>query len=156
VARLAALQIVASVQPVHVVDDMVMVEQTLGPRGRFTYVFRDLLEAGVPLALGSDCPVADPNPWWGIHAAVTRQRRDGSPPGGWYPAQRLSVAEAVWGYTMGPAQASGRSHLLGSISPGKLADLVVLDRDILEVEPREIAETQVVMTVLDGRVVYRQ
>lgn len=156
VTRLAALKVVASVQPIHVVDDMAMVEQTVGPRGRFTYVFRDLLKAGVPLALGSDCPVADPNPWWGIHAAVTRQRRDGSPPGGWYPAQRLTVAEAVWGFTMGPAHVSGRSHELGSISPGKLADLVVLDRDILSIEPSEIADTQVAMTVLDGKVVYQQ
>jgi hypothetical protein len=156
VVRLAALQVVASVQPIHAVDDMAMVEQTVGPRGRFTYVFRDLLGAGVPLALGSDCPVADPNPWWGIHAAVTRQQRDGSPPGGWYPAQRMTVAEALWGFTMGPAQVSGQSHELGSISPGKLADLVVLDRDILAIEPGEIADTQVRMTVLDGEVVYRQ
>jgi predicted amidohydrolase YtcJ len=156
VARLATLNVVASVQPIHVVDDMAMVEQSVGLRGRFTYAFRDLLEAGVPLALGSDCPVADPNPWWGIHAAVTRQRRDGNPPGGWYPAQRLTVAEAVWGFTMGPAQASGRSDELGSITPGKLADLVVLDRDILTIEPMEIADAQVVMTVLGGQVVYRR
>jgi predicted amidohydrolase YtcJ len=156
VARLAALRVVASVQPIHVVDDMAMVEQTVGPRARFTYAFRDLLQAGVPLALGSDCPVADPNPLWGIHAAVTRQQRDGNPPGGWYPAQRLTVAEAVWGFTMGPAQVSGRSHELGSITPGKLADLVVLDRDILAIEPMAIADAQVVMTLLDGKVVYQR
>ena len=154
VARLAALNVVASVQPIHVVDDMAMVEQSVGARGRFTYAFRDLLDAGVPLALGSDCPVADPNPLWGISAAVSRQGRGGNPPGGWYPAQRLTVAEAVWGFTMGPAYVSGRSHELGSITPGKLADLVVLDRDILAMEPMEIAETEVVMTVLDGEVVY--
>jgi predicted amidohydrolase YtcJ len=156
VGRLAALNVMASVQPIQLVDDMTMVEQTVGPRGRWTYAFRDLLAAGVPLAMGSDCPVADPNPCWGIHAAVTRQRRDGSPHGGWYPAQRLTVAEAVWGFTMGAAKASGRSHELGSITPGKLADLVVLDRDILAIEPMEIAEAQVVMTVLGGKEVYRQ
>jgi predicted amidohydrolase YtcJ len=156
VGRLAALKIVASVQPIHLVDDMAMVEQTVGPRGRWTYAFRDLLAAGVPLAFGSDCPVADPNPCWGIQAAVTRQQRDGSPPGGWYPAQRLTAAEAVWAFTMGPAHVSGRSHEMGSLTPGKLADLVVLDRDVLAVEPMEMSEAQVVMTVVGGKVVYRR
>jgi len=156
-SSLAGLGIVASVQPIHVIDDMVMVEQTVGPRGQFTYAFRDLLDGGVPLALGSDCPVADPNPMWGIHAAVTRQRRDGTPEGGWYPAQRLTVAEAVWGFTMGPAIVTGRQDRFGSITPGKLADLVVLDRDILDGEaipPEGIAGAKVVMTVFDGRVVF--
>ncbi len=156
VRRLARLGIVASVQPIHITDDISLVEQSVGPRGRFAYAFRDLLEAGVTLALGSDAPVADANPLWGIHAAVTRQRRDGTPAGGWYPEQRLTVAEAVWGFTMGPALASGREAELGSIAPGKLADLVVLDRDIFAIEPMEIAQTQVVMTVFDGQVVYQQ
>lgn len=153
---LAGLGIVASVQPIHLVDDMVMVEQTVGPRGQFTYAFRDLLDDGVPLALGSDCPVADPNPMWGIHAAVTRQHRDGTPPEGWYPAQRLTIAEAVWGFTMGPAIVTGRQDRLGSITPGKLADLVVLDRDIFSVEPAEIADVHVTMTILNGKILYRQ
>ena len=156
VARLARLGVVASVQPIHATDDMAMIEQTVGERARNAYVFRDLWDAGVVLALGSDCPVADPNPLWGIHAAVTRQRRDGTPPGGWYPGQRLTVAEAVWGFTMGPALATGRQKEMGSICPGKQADLVVLDRDIFAVDPIEIAQTQVVMTVLDGTVVYRR
>ena len=155
VARLGRLGVVASVQPIHVTDDIPMIEGSVGQRGRFAYTFRDMLDAGVTLALGSDCPVADPNPLWGIHAAVTRQRRDGRPPGGWYPAQRLTVAEAVWGFTMGSALVSGRENKLGSITPGKLADLVVLDRDIFAIEPMEIAEAQVVMTVLDGQVVYQ-
>ncbi len=155
VTRLARLGIVASVQPIHATDDIPMIKQSVGSRGRFAYAFRDMLDAGVTLALGSDGPVADPNPLWGIHAAVTRQRRDGTPPGGWYPQQRLTVAEAVWGFTMGPALASGRDAELGSITPGKLADLIVLDRDIFTIEPMEIAQTQVVMTVFDGRVVYR-
>ncbi len=156
VARLAQLGVVASVQPLHATDDILTVEQSVGQRGRWVYSFRDLLDAGVILALGSDCPVADPNPLWGIHAAVTRQRRDGTPPGGWHPEQRLTVAEAVWGFTMGPALASGREAELGSITPGKLADLVVLDRDIFAIEPKEIAQAQVVMTVFDGQVVYQR
>jgi hypothetical protein len=156
VARLARLGIVASVQPIHVTDDIPMMEKSVGPRGRFAYPFRDMLDAGVTLALGSDCPVADPNPLWGIHAAVTRQGRDGTPPGGWYPQQRLTVAQAVRGFSMGPALVSGREAHLGSITPGKLADLVVLDRDIFAVEPMEIAQAQVMVTVFDGRVVYER
>jgi len=156
VERLARLGVVASVQPIHCPDDIPMVETSVGPRGRFAYPFRDMLEAGVPMAFGSDCPVANPNPMFGIHAAVTRQMRDGTPAGGWYPEQRLTVAEAVWGFTMGTAYVSGRDNQLGSITPGKLADLVVLDRDILalgETAPEEIARAEVVMTVFDGRVV---
>jgi hypothetical protein len=154
VARLGRLDVVASVQPIHITDDIPMVEASLGQRARLCYPFRDMVDAGVALALGSDCPVADPNPLWGIHAAVTRRRRDGAPSSGWYPEQRLAVAEAVWGYTMGPALASGREAELGSIAPGKVADLVVLDRDILALDPMEIADVQVVMTIFDGRVVY--
>jgi len=156
VARLGRMGVVASVQPIHVTDDIPVIEESVGERACFAYPFRDMVDAGVVLALGSDCPVADPNPLWGIHAAATRQRRDGTPPEGWYPEQRLTVAEAVWGFTLGPALVTGRDAELGSITPGKLADLVVLDRDILAVEPSEIAEAQVVMTVLGGAVVYRR
>jgi predicted amidohydrolase YtcJ len=156
VARLGGLGVVASVQPIHVTDDIAIVEQSVGDRAGFAYPLREIWDAGATLALGSDCPVADPNPMWGIHAAVTRQRRDGTPAGGWYPAQRLTVNEAVWGYTMGPALVCGRQAELGSITPGKFADLVVLDRDILTIEPMEIADAQVVMTVLGGRVAYRR
>jgi predicted amidohydrolase YtcJ len=159
VARLAQLGVVASVQPIHCPDDIPMVETSVGPRGRFAYPFRDMQEAGVKMAFGSDCPVASPNPMFGIHAAVTRQTRDGTPEGGWYPEQRLTVAEAVWGFTMGTAVVSGREAILGSITPGKLADLVVLDKDILalgETAPMEIAQAQVAMTVFDGRIVYEQ
>jgi len=154
-ARLAKLGIVASVQPIHATDDRLMIEQSVGPRSCFCYVFSDMLKAGLTLAMGSDCPVANPNPLWGIHAAVTRQDRYGQPAGGWYPQQCLSVEQAVWGYTMGPALTTGRAHLQGSLSPGKFADIVVLDQDIFTIEPQEIADTKVVMTILDGRVVYQ-
>jgi predicted amidohydrolase YtcJ len=153
--RLGPLGLVASVQPLHLTDDMDMIDKACGSRARWAYAFRDLLNAGTTLALGSDCPVASPNPFWGIHAAVTRQRRDGTPDGGWYPSQKLSLAEAVWGYTMGAAIASGQENDLGSLSPGKLADLIVLDRDIFEVPPEQIHETKVVMTVFDGHIVYQ-
>ena len=156
VARLARLGVVASVQPLHVIDDLPMTDISVGERARFSYPFRDMWDAGVTLALGSDCPVSSPNPLWGIHAAVTRQQRDGTPEGGWYPAQRLSVAEAVWGFTMGTAIVTGREATLGSITPGKLADLAVLDRDIFAIDPMEIHQAQVVMTIFDGRVVYER
>ena len=113
-----------------------------------------LLIGGAVLALGSDCPVASPNPFEGIHAAVTRQRLNDQPAGGWHPEQRLTVAEAVAGYTAGPAYATGLSDRLGSITPGKLADLVVLDRDIFAVPPAEIAGTRPVMTIFDGVIVH--
>ena len=153
--RLGPLGLVASVQPLHLSDDMNMIDKACGSRARWAYAFRDLLNAGTVLALGSDCPVASPNPFWGIHAAVTRQKRDGKPEGGWYPAQKLSVAEAVWGYTMGAAIAAGQEDMQGSLTPGKLADLVVLDQDIFEVPPEQIHETNVVMTVFDGRIMHQ-
>jgi predicted amidohydrolase YtcJ len=153
--RLAPLGLVASVQPIHATDDMTMIDAACGERACWAYAFRDLLEAGTILALGSDCPVASPNPFWGIHAAVTRQRRDGAPWDGWYPAQRLTVAEAVWGYTMGPAYASGQVARQGSLTPGKLGDLIVLDRDIFEIPAQDIAEAQVLLTIFGGQSVYR-
>jgi predicted amidohydrolase YtcJ len=154
--RLARLGVVASVQPLQATDDIAMVEQSVGQRAQYAYTFQSLLRAGVPLALGSDCPVADPNPFWSIHAAVTRQHRDGTPVGGWYPEQRLTIQQAVWGFTMGTATASGRQAELGSIVAGKLADLVVLDRDILAIEPAEIAEARADLTVFDGCVVFER
>ena len=154
--RLADLGLVASVQPLHLTEDMDMVDQTLSERGRWAYAFRDLLNTGTVLALGSDCPVVSPNPYLGIQAAVTRQKDDGSPAEGWYPAQCLTVAEAVYGYTMGAAIAAGTENMQGSLSPGKLADLVVLEDDIFEILPLEIGKTQVRMTVFDGEVVFQE
>ena len=141
--RLGPLGLTASVQPLHLTDDMQMIDKACGPRAQWAYAFRDLLDAGTVLALGSDCPVASPNPFWGIHAAVTRQRRDGTPSGGWYPEQKLSLAEAIWGYTMGAAIASGQENDQGSLTPGKLADLIVLDQDIFEIPEEQIHSTKV-------------
>jgi predicted amidohydrolase YtcJ len=155
ILRLAAQEVVGSVQPIHIRDDITMIDQSVGDRARFAYPFRQLLDAGVTLAMGSDSPVADPNPLQGIQAAVTRQREDGTPEGGWYAGQRLAVAEAVRGYTMGPAIATGRQADMGSITPGKLADVIALDRDIYAADPSEITEAQVVMCVFDGGVVFK-
>jgi predicted amidohydrolase YtcJ len=154
ILRLGQSGVSGSVQPIHVPDDYPMIDRSVGTRGRWSYPFRDLLTAGVQLGFGSDAPVADPNPLLGIHAAVTRQTKNGLPTGGWYPEQRLSVAEAVWGFSMGSAQICGREKELGSITPGKLADLVVLDSDIFNIEPMKIAQARVVMTIIDGKVVF--
>ncbi len=143
-----------SVQPVEVAEDMAMMEATVGDRSRYGHAWRSIWDAGIRLAFGSDAPVSDPDPFLGIHAAVTRQRRDGTPPEGWHPEQRLTVAEAVWAYTMGPALAAGQERDLGSISPGKRADLVVLDRDLFRLDPMELADVRPALTVFDGRVVY--
>jgi predicted amidohydrolase YtcJ len=152
--RISRLGVAASVQPISVPDDIPMMAPTIGPRTRFAHAWRSMLDAGVRLAFGSDCPVSDPDPFKGIHAAVTRRRVDGSPAQGWHPEQRLSVAEAVWAYTMGPAQVTGRERDLGSISPGKLADLVVTDQDLLTVDPMAIQGIRPALTVFGGRVVH--
>jgi hypothetical protein len=154
--RMASLGIVASVQPIHLVDDITLVDQTVGSRGQFTYPFRDMLEAGVVMAFGSDAPVADHNPLRGIQAAVTRQRSEGTPHLGWYPQQRLTVAEAIVGYTQGPAMACGRQMDLGNIGPGSLADLVVLEDDILTGDHSAIGETEIALTLFNGRVVFER
>jgi predicted amidohydrolase YtcJ len=155
IGRLARLGIVASMQPIHATQDYEMADRYWGARCATAYAWRSLLDAGVLLAFGSDCPVEDLNPFLGIHAAVTRRRSDGSPgPEGWYPEQRVTVEDAVRAYTLGAARAVGLEDRLGSLSPGKLADLVVLDRDIFACDPMEIAGTRVLATMIGGRVVY--
>jgi predicted amidohydrolase YtcJ len=155
--RLVQLDIVASMQPIHATQDYEMADRYWGDRCTTAYAWRSLLDAGTLLAFGSDCPVEDLNPFLGIHAAVTRRRSDGSPGlEGWYPEQRLTVEEAAHAYTLGAAQAVGLEDQLGSLAPGKLADLIVLDRDIFACDPTEIAETQVLATMIGGQFVYER
>jgi predicted amidohydrolase YtcJ len=155
VGRLAALGVVASMQPIHATQDCEMADRYWGERCATAYAWRSLLDAGTALAFGSDCPVEDLNPFLGIHAAVTRRRVDGFPgPQGWYPEQRLTVEEAVCAYTLGAAYAAGLEDRLGSLTPGKLADLIVLDRDTFTCDPMAIAETQVEMTMIGGRFMF--
>jgi predicted amidohydrolase YtcJ len=152
--RLAQLNVIASMQPIHATSDMVMADRYWGARSAGAYAWRTQLNAGAMLAFGSDSPVESFNPFIGIHAAVTRRRTDGSPqPDGWYPEQRLTMAEAVYGFTMGAAFASYEETRKGSLTPGKLADLIVLDRDIFSSDPMTIAETQVMATMIDGQLV---
>ncbi len=152
--RLAAMNITASVQPIHCVDDITNTYLFWGERGRNTYAFRSLLDAGTTLAFGSDAPVANPNPWLGIHAAITRKRGDGTPTGGWYPKQCLTVAEVVHAYTLGAATAIGQSQQQGRLAPGYLGDAIVLDRDIFTIRADEVAHTQVAMTIIGGKRFY--
>jgi predicted amidohydrolase YtcJ len=154
--RLAQLNVIASMQPIHATSDMLIADKYWGARSAGAYAWRTQLNAGALLAFGSDSPVESFNPFLGIHAAVTRRRTDGSPqPEGWYPEQRLTVEEAVYGFTMGAAYASYEEKRKGSLTPGKLADLIVLDRDIFTIDPMEIAETQVLATIIDGQFVWR-
>lgn len=155
-ARLAGLNIVACVQPHNLVLDIGMIDESVGARGKWTYPYRDLLDSGIRVLFSSDAPVCDPSPLAGIHAAVTRQRRNGTPKGGWYPSQRISVEEAVRGYTITPAMCYGVDDRLGSITPGKYADMVVLDRDIYAIDPMEIIEAKVEITIFDGRIVFQR
>ena len=154
--RLARLDVIASMQPIHATSDMEMAERHWGRRCDLAYAWRSVLDSGARLAFGSDCPVEVLDPLAGIHAAVTRRRADGSPgPAGWIPAQRLTVAQAVHAYTLGAAYASGEAHLKGALAPGRVADLVVLSRDIFAIDPMEILDARVEMTVLGGQIVYR-
>ncbi len=155
IKKLAQMGIAGCVQPHNMILDINMVDQSVGKKGKHAYAFRNMLDAGIQLMFSSDCPVADPNPLVGIHAAVTRQRADRTPQGGWYPDQKVAVDEAVRAYTCTAAIASGVGDTLGSITAGKKADIVVLDRDIYSIPPVEILETHVDMTIFDGRVVYR-
>jgi hypothetical protein len=156
IQRMAHLDLTACVQPHNMILDIRMIETSVGGLGRYAYTYRSMLDAGLPLVMSSDSPVCDPRPLVGIQAAVTRRRPDGTPEGGWYPEQALTVDEAVRAYTLSAAEANGADGSLGSITPGKHADLIVLDRDIYEIDPLEIAETPVVMTLFDGRVVHRR
>jgi predicted amidohydrolase YtcJ len=155
IQRLAKIKVAACVQPHNMILDINMIDESVGERGRWTYAYKEMLDAGIPVLFSSDAPVCDPSPLVGIHAAVTRQRRDGTPEGGWYPEQRICVEDAVRAYTTVPAAFYGQSRKMGTLTPGKKADMVILDRDIFKVDPGEIADARVEMTIFDGRIVYR-
>ena len=153
--RLAALDVIASMQPIHATSDFPAADRYWGERAAHSYAWRTLLDFGTRMAYGSDAPVDSPNPFWGLHAAVTRRRQDGSPgPDGWYPVQRLSLNEALYGYTAGAAYAAGMENRLGMLAPGYLADLVVLDRDPFSCEVDRIRHIQPLATMVGGEWVY--
>ena len=157
IRRIASEGVVVSMQPYHVIDDGRWAEKRIGPeRIRWTYPFRDLLDAGAHVAFGSDWTVAPIDPILGIYAAVTRRTTDGANPEGWVPEQKITVEEALSAYTMGSAYAVHREGVLGSLEPGKLADLVVLSDDILTIDPRAIERVRVDLTMVDGKVVFER
>ncbi len=157
VPKFAALGVIASMQPYHAIDDGRWAWKRVGPEVlRGTYAFRSLLDAGATLAFGSDWYVAPMEPLMGIYAAVTRRTLDGKNPGGWIPEQKITVAEALRAFTWGSAYASFEERIKGTIEPGKLADFAVLSEDIFAIPPERIEKVSVVMTVFDGRVVFRR
>ncbi|MQC27167.1 MAG: amidohydrolase [Chloroflexi bacterium] len=154
--RLAALNVGASMQPLHATADMVAADKFWGGRARYGYAWKSQLEAGARLAFGSDAPVETPNPFAGLHAAVTRRRADGSPgEAGWYPSERLTFEEALMAYTGGPAYFAGMENRLGCLAAGYLADLIVLDRDPFETDADELAEMKATATMVGGEWVWR-
>jgi predicted amidohydrolase YtcJ len=157
VARFAKLKVIASMQPYHAIDDGRWADKRIGPdRVKTTYAFRSLLDAGAILAFGSDWFVAPMVPLQGIYAAATRRTLDGKHPNGWVPDQKISVAEAVHAYTVGSAYAAKEERNIGSLEPGKLADLAVLSEDIFHIDPVEIQNAKVDLTIFDGRIVFER
>jgi hypothetical protein len=155
--RFASLRVIASMQPYHAIDDGRWAEKRIGPeRIKTTYAFRTFLDRGVRLAFGTDWSVAPLDPMQTIYAAVTRATLDGRNPGGWVPEQKITVKEAVEAYTMGSAYAEFQEKDKGSITPGKLADLVILSEDILAIDPKTIKNVRVTATLVGGRVVFQE
>jgi predicted amidohydrolase YtcJ len=153
--RFAQLKVIASVQPYQAIDDGRWAESRIGhDRASRTYAFRTFLDHGVRLAFGTDWDVAPLNPLLGVYGAVTRATLDGKNPKGWFPEQKLTVAEAIEAYTMGSAYAEFQETEKGSITPGKLADLVLLDTDIFSVAPEKIRDAKVVRTIVGGKTVW--
>lgn len=152
VARFAKLDIIASMQPIHATSDYEMSDRHWGARSQFAYNARIQLDQGVHVAFGSDSPVDPFEPLNGIFAAVTRRRQDGTPSlEGWYPESRLTIEEAVRGFTTGAAYAAGVEDHAGQLAPGYLADLVLLDRDLFTISPDEILDVEVIGTMVDGK-----
>ena len=153
--RFAQLGVIASVQPYHAIDDGRWAEGRIGrDRASRTYAFRTFLNEGVRLAFGTDWNVAPLNPMLTLYAATTRATLDGKNPGGWFPEQKLTIAEAVQAYTMGSAHAEFQETDKGSITVGKLADMVLLSDDIFSIDPTKIREVKVLRTIVGGKTVW--
>ncbi len=157
--RYKRLGVIAEVQPYHAIDDMRWMEQRIGDRARWAYAFRTFHDAGVPLLFGSDWPGTNAswytaNPMTILYAAVTRQTLDGKPDGGWFPEQRLDLETSLRSYTVNNAWAEGEEASKGSLVAGKLADFVVIDRDLFAIPAVQLKDAKVLMTVVGGRIVH--
>jgi len=159
--RLAEMKLTSSVQPAHAIDDIDLAEIRLGDRSNRAYNFQSLAKSGSLLALGSDAPVANINPFLGFHAGIYRQRTHQMDQSAWLPNECLTLEQIIEGYSLGAAKAAGWQSVIGSIEKDKRADLVVLDRDLFEmtqqpIQGDEVAATSVLMTVFDGDIVFTQ
>jgi predicted amidohydrolase YtcJ len=155
VQKLVQHGIIASMQPTHATSDMYWAEARVGPeRVNGAYAWRTILDSRGRLALGSDFPVEEVNPFFGIYAAVTRQDQAGTPAGGWYPSQRLTLAEAVRGFTSDAAYAAFEEQSRGTIEVGKLADFTIVEGDLYATPPADLYKTKVRYTVVGGEVVF--
>jgi predicted amidohydrolase YtcJ len=159
IQRFGKLGVIASMQPLHANPD----EDTLGPwlagagkqRESRAWAWQSIAKSGGTLAFGSDWPVVTINPWKGLYNAVNRQTPEGTPAGGWVPEQRVTLEQAIAGYTINAARAGHFEKTEGSLEPGKLADLIIIDRDLFKIDPHQIGDTQVLLTMVGGKVVYR-
>jgi len=157
IPRIAPAGIIASMQPTHQTSDRLMAEKRLGPdRLVGAYAWQTVLKSGAHLAFGSDFPVESPNPFPGLGAAVSRQDRQGQPPGGWIPAERLTFAQALAAFTRGAAYAGFAEDRIGSLEPGKWADFIFIDRDPTSVDPISLGNTQVLETWVGGKRVWQR
>ena len=153
--KLAELDLIASVQPLHATSDMDIADHYWGERCKFSYAYRSLLNSGAHMAFGSDAPVENPNPFLGLHAAVTRRRHDGYPQvDGWYPQERLSLQQALDGFTTGAAYASGQEDHLGKLTCGHFADLIILETDPFKIDPQELWQVKPKATMVAGQWVW--
>ena len=156
-ARFAPLGVIASMQPYHAIDDGRWADKVIGPeRAKGTYAFRSLLDAKATVAFGSDWFVAPPTPIEGIYAAVTRRTIDDRNPGGWVPEQKITVEEALRAYTVAGAYSAFEDGDKGVLAAGKLADFVLIDRDLTKIPPEQLREAQVALTVIGGGVVFER
>ena len=159
IPRFGKLGVIASFQPLHSYpdDDVMLVwSRNVGPeRTQRAWAWRSVENSGGVLGFGSDWPIVTLNPWPGVQNALTRQTIEGNPPGGFVPKERISLEDAIRGYTLGAAIAGHREKTEGSLEPGKVADLIVVDRDLFRIEPTEIGKTEVFLTMVGGKVVYQ-
>jgi predicted amidohydrolase YtcJ len=156
VPRFAALGVVSSMQPSHCVTDIATAKRYWHTRSRLTYPWRTLLDQGAPLVFGSDAPIEPPDPALGLHAALTRQRVDGGPEGGYVPEQRITLDEALTAYTEGPARLDGRWPWGGRLAVGSRADVVIWDEDLHTLPVRSLATVRPKATVFDGQIVFER
>ena len=156
IPHIAQLGVIPSMQQTHATSDMYWAEDRVGPeRVKGHYAWRKILDSGAIIAGGSAFPVESINPLWSFYSAVTRQNHEGGPPGGWYPEERMSMEEALKSFTIWAAYAAFEEDIKGSITPRKLADMVVFSKDIMKIPPKELLETTALLTIIGGKIVYQ-